>query len=52
MSLGFSLSGNFKEDERIYIPWDQEGAVLRYKEIALISGDVEFIVHVSETLRT
>lgn len=42
----------FKEDESIYKLWYQEGIVLGYRGIALISGDIMFIVHFSETLRT
>lgn len=52
MALESPLSGNFKENKRIFALWDQEGTVLGYKGIDIISEDVEFKVHLSETLKT
>ena len=45
------MSGTFKEEEKIYTLWDQEGAMLGYKGIAIIFADVAFTVYLSETLR-
>lgn len=46
----FSFSGNFNEDERIYLIWVRKRSIIACKGIGIISGDV-FKVHVSETLR-
>lgn len=51
MAGDFIVWKTFKEAERIYILWDQEGVVLGYKGIDINSGDVVFNVHFSELFR-
>lgn len=46
-----SFSGNFKEDEKTHRVWGQKRSCTCIRRIDVISGNVTFKVHFSETLR-